>query len=584
MKRGAQGVALAVVAFLCMVQFGRANELPLCAGIVENACAQSGYPNQFYDCRVERFTGTKTIGQDTLTCQLQNCYAVVRIVKSSGAELVLGSGGCEGLCEEGPGTILASGVSPRNASDLGPGCVNDCKVTFEQDGKASCFEVVCFQVTNVTSTGETCGEDDEPAPDLPDEECEDSVGGAVLCFNEEGDNCTTINGQTICTGPNEPSFCQQNPHSALCVAPSRPNGDGPEWDLTSNYNFSNSNSDDDSTSITTINYYINITNPPPDVPPPDPDVDENQTFEGSATVSGCSSFACDPNKVEGGRIMCAQLRVQWQHLCQLDGNSASVNSSCNQPPRCDNVDKSQCAQMAQLHQIACGSLQEWSEPLTCEGHVTCRGGAVTCAAARELRRIRCALEGDDDSGPVAPGDSACAVPPTCEGGAECALLKQQWALACADRVSVSDQGCAAPPACTGDQGTCLSLQLQWMTACNGAGNGDEPCTGPDCPNPIELPDLEEWAARDGFLPTDIPPTQAGVNDVAVETGSGFAGVFEAQGWLGGGACPQFGSVSVLGTSINLDGDGQFCTVLPILRGLLLAFAAFLSARILMGHR
>lgn len=584
LSRAASGFVLALVSFLCMLDSARANQLPSCAGIVADACAQAGYPNQFYDCRVERFTGTQTFGQDTLTCQFQNCYAVVRSVKSSGAELVIGTGGCEGLCEEGPGTILAQGVSPRNASDLGPGCVNDCKVTFEQDGKASCFEGVCFQVTNVTSTGETCGEDDEPAPDLPDEECENAVGGAVLCFDKDGDNCTTINGQTICTGPNEPSFCEQNPHSALCVAPSRPSGDGPDWDLTSNYNFQNSNSDDDTNTTTTINYYINITNPPPDAPPPDPDQDENQVYEGAANISGCGSFTCDPTKVEGGRIMCAQLRVQWMHMCQLHQNSATVPYSCNQPTQCKNPDKAQCAQVALLHVIACDGRQKWTDPQNCDMPATCEGGAVECAAAKELRALRCTLQDAEELEPITAGDAACMIPPQCGSGPTCQLLKQQWALECGERVAAVDNGCEIPPTCSGNSGDCLSLKLEWMQACGVGGNngdggdGEEPGDGED-PRDV-LADAFGDGLQEVGMPDGWNPDGRGL--IAREDGSGlFPALTGATGFLGAGACPVFPPVEVMGATLDFNADGAWCTVLDMLRAMVLAAAMFVSARIIL---
>lgn len=43
------------------------------------------------------------------------------------------------------------------------------------------------------------------------------------------------------------------------------------------------------------------------------------------------------------------------------------------------------------------------------------------------------------------------------------------------------------------------------------------------------------------------------------------GMLDSSGFLGGGSCPDFGSVQVMGVSVDLDADGRFCQIVGVAR-------------------
>lgn len=61
------------------------------------------------------------------------------------------------------------------------------------------------------------------------------------------------------------------------------------------------------------------------------------------------------------------------------------------------------------------------------------------------------------------------------------------------------------------------------------------------------------------------------------------GMLDNSGFLGGGSCPDFGSVQVMGVSVDLDADGRFCQIVGVARACLLLFGAFIAISIVVGR-
>lgn len=61
------------------------------------------------------------------------------------------------------------------------------------------------------------------------------------------------------------------------------------------------------------------------------------------------------------------------------------------------------------------------------------------------------------------------------------------------------------------------------------------------------------------------------------------GMLDSSGFLGGGSCPDFGSVQVMGVSVDLDADGRFCQIVGVARACILLFGAFIAISIVVGR-
>lgn len=61
------------------------------------------------------------------------------------------------------------------------------------------------------------------------------------------------------------------------------------------------------------------------------------------------------------------------------------------------------------------------------------------------------------------------------------------------------------------------------------------------------------------------------------------GMLDEGGFLGGGQCPQFGTIEVMGRSIQFDPDGMWCDVIGVARTCLLFLGAFIALGILAGR-
>lgn len=129
--------------------------------------------------------------------------------------------------------------------------------------------------------------------------------------------------------------------------------------------------------------------------------------------------------------------------------------------------------------------------------------------------------------------------------------------------------CAAPPACAGDGIACATLYQQWQTRCAierlseelASGNGG---TGQE---PGDDDETTDWGAGDGSKPSW---QEVNVNST----------MFDTSGFMGGGSCPTWGPVEILGVSYPL--PQVHCSILSWIGYLVVAVAFVIAARIIAG--
>lgn len=126
--------------------------------------------------------------------------------------------------------------------------------------------------------------------------------------------------------------------------------------------------------------------------------------------------------------------------------------------------------------------------------------------------------------------------------------------------------CAAPPSCAGDGIACATLYQQWETRCaidrlaaglngdgsQGDGGGDEEDDNP-------------WGEGDGSTPS------FNVQNVDSQ-------LLDTSGFMGGGSCPTWGPIEILGVSYPL--PQVHCDILEWIGFLVVAVALVVAARIL----
>lgn len=142
--------------------------------------------------------------------------------------------------------------------------------------------------------------------------------------------------------------------------------------------------------------------------------------------------------------------------------------------------------------------------------------------------------GGDGEGGSASGGGTCDAPPTCSGDAiQCAQLAQLWNLRCA-----SGKG--------DDNGNGVADVLE------GDGDGD---TG------------------DGGGEDEVTRWGLGVNTDMLNTENIF----------GGGSCPQLPSFQIMGASFSSGDIPQWCTLVAVMRAVILLMGAFTAINILLGR-
>ncbi|WP_143062914.1 hypothetical protein [Stenotrophomonas indicatrix] len=197
--------------------------------------------------------------------------------------------------------------------------------------------------------------------------------------------------------------------------------------------------------------------------------------------------------------------------------------------------------------------------------------------------------GPDDAETFSGGD-ACNAPPSCSGSPiMCGQARIQWRIDCNTRRNnnISGGHCSqsGTPTCTGEKCNAMEyaqLMMQWRSACAAeklaAQSGNETGGSQSDKNGNGVADALEGVGEvsgpgDGSADvSSVKKWGVGVSTSMIDTSNMF----------GGGACPQFPSFCIMGSTISGADFPYFCQFAQILRGLILLFAAYWAMRILMG--
>ncbi len=172
------------------------------------------------------------------------------------------------------------------------------------------------------------------------------------------------------------------------------------------------------------------------------------------------------------------------------------------------------------------------------------------------------------------GGATCASPPTCTGDPiNCGVLMQVWHNRCSDNGNTASGGtCTAAGtvngfSCSGDKILCEQTRIAAERNCRENAADQDGDGRPD------------WTDLDG---TEGGPDVEDDTDPVETFGFGVDNL-DTTGFLGGGGCPQFGVLQFgkFGAT-NLDEGGLFCTLIPILRAIILFAGAYAAIRILLG--
>lgn len=438
---------------------------------------------------------------------------------------------------------------------------------------------VCTSASAGSVSGKFCGwytndsvcDVSTPPPEHP-ADCMDAGGGRYLCHNEP-QFCLQAEGKgTVCVpAPPDlpPDPCAVSATSALCVAPNSP--PDPPIQHQPDYN-PNPPPPDVTINIDNRQYHYyggGSSSPPgpgqgggdppnsgrcgtagnPPCPPPSPCGQPGKPpcssgGGGSGGIGAHCGHAGEPVCDEHGEPACG---VPGRGACASDGTpSCGVQGKppCGSDggPACGVVGKPQCS--GDGTGPVCGI----------PGKPDCQGGNTgSCGGVGQPPCASCGGQGQ-------PACSAnCGTPgnPPCSG--ECGGAGQPEC-----HTAAGGGDCAAAPVCAGEQILCSVLYQQWKTRCG-------------------IQDLQDLIRLNDYDPTN---DDAGISDQADSSGFFVSGaesitsILSADGWLGGGACPTFGSVYVLDTTINLDSP-FWCQVLDWCRVFLQASAVMASLRVLM---
>ena len=135
--------------------------------------------------------------------------------------------------------------------------------------------------------------------------------------------------------------------------------------------------------------------------------------------------------------------------------------------------------------------------------------------------------------------------------------------------------CGTPPSVTGDAALAMIAYQTWATRCaveqgNAEGNGEEEPGDDDLPGDAPFNEGEE-AEDESEDPAEVP---AHTFDIP--------SMLDMSGFMGGGSCPEFGSITMgpFGTH-DLGGD-WFCEWLPVFRAFIIMMAGLSAIKILLG--
>jgi hypothetical protein len=206
--------------------------------------------------------------------------------------------------------------------------------------------------------------------------------------------------------------------------------------------------------------------------------------------------------------------------------------------------------------------------------------------------------------PHAGGGTGCGAQPPCDGDpVGCAQLNMQWQLKCQAedrqeaRHAEAAGDCNTVPTCAGDPIDCAVYAQLHKVECVGKST-IEPGTGDACDHPVVCTSGDEAQcmmtrylqhldcnSTTDFDPNDpgnTEPDISGLTPAAITTNGGdMTSGFDATGFIGGGACPEFAPINVMGMSLNFNSDA-FCSVMSLIGALVLAGAYFKAARVVLG--
>jgi hypothetical protein len=130
--------------------------------------------------------------------------------------------------------------------------------------------------------------------------------------------------------------------------------------------------------------------------------------------------------------------------------------------------------------------------------------------------------------------------------------------------------CASPPVSTGDKLLAAVIYQQWLARC-GPDKSDLDADG--------QPDWTRPSQGDRGDPDDGQDGEPGLSRLTVSTS-----LLDTGGIVGGGSCPQFGVLDFgkFG-QVSLDGQAWWCTLVSLIRAVVLMMGAFTAVRILMGE-
>lgn len=179
---------------------------------------------------------------------------------------------------------------------------------------------------------------------------------------------------------------------------------------------------------------------------------------------------------------------------------------------------------------------------------------------------------DKGDGDGASGGGNCETPPIVSGDAAMNMVATQaWATRCAveagnaAKVTGDVANCATPFSVEGTNANAVKLRAMRAQLCKGDANGDG---------------RPDWTETDG--------TEAGDGDEGNDTTPGTRSLsfgtdlLDTGGFLGAGGCPSLGTVDLVFTQVNFDSNPYFCTLVQLMRAVLLMIGAFIALRILMG--
>lgn len=183
-------------------------------------------------------------------------------------------------------------------------------------------------------------------------------------------------------------------------------------------------------------------------------------------------------------------------------------------------------------------------------------------------------DGDDEGDNQASGGGDCNAPPSCSGdGIACNTNWQIWRMRCGAGGAVTGDvsNCGAAYTCNADPVQCAQLAVMRVQACKGTGggdgegDGDQPAwtVGAEPARPDEGTDDIEGVKRFGV---GLDPSMLDTEEI-----------------FGAGACPALPELEIFGFQVSSGLGEYWCTLVLIMRGVVLLMGGYFALQILMGR-